>query len=47
MIESDRVQMLEGEVEVVDTPSSSGKGQKISRCPKCRSRGVEQLCRRG
>jgi hypothetical protein len=36
MIESDRVQLLEGEVEVVDTPSNSGKGQKISRCPKCR-----------
>ncbi len=36
MIESERVQLLEGEVEVVDTPSNSGKGQKISRCPKCR-----------
>jgi hypothetical protein len=36
MIESDRVQLLEGEVEIVDTPSNSGKGQKISRCPKCR-----------
>ena len=36
MIEADRVQVLEGEVEVVETPSNSGKGQKISRCPKCR-----------
>ena len=36
LIESDRVQMLQGEVEGVDTPSNSGKGQKISRCPKCR-----------
>jgi hypothetical protein len=36
MIESERVQLLSGEVEVVDTPSASGKGQKISRCPKCR-----------
>ena len=35
MIESDRVETLQGEVEVVDTPSNSGKGQKISRCPKC------------
>ena len=35
MIEADRVQLLEGEVERVDTPSNSGKGQKISRCPKC------------
>jgi len=36
LIEADRVQLLSGEVEVVDTPSASGKGQKISRCPKCR-----------
>ena len=36
MIESDRVQLLQGEVDVVDTPSNSGQGQKISRCPKCR-----------
>ena len=36
MIEADRVQLLQGEVEVVDTPSNSGKGQKISRCPQCR-----------
>jgi hypothetical protein len=35
MIESDRVQLLEGAVTVVDTPSQSGKGQRISRCPKC------------
>jgi hypothetical protein len=36
LIEADRVQLLQGEVEVVDTPSSSGKGQRISRCPVCR-----------
>lgn len=36
MIEADRVQLLEGEVETILTPSASGKGQKISRCPKCR-----------
>jgi len=36
MIEADRVELLAGEVEVVDTPSLSGKGQKISRCPHCR-----------
>lgn len=35
VIETDRVEMLAGEVEVIDTPSNSGKGQKISRCPKC------------
>ena len=36
MIEADRVELLKGEVEVVNTPSNSGKGQKISRCAKCR-----------
>ena len=36
LIETARVELLEGEVEVVDTPSNSGKGQKISRCPRCR-----------
>ena len=36
MIEADRIQLLEGEVERVSTPSLSGKGQRISRCPKCR-----------
>jgi hypothetical protein len=35
MIESDRVQLLAGEVAVIDTPTNSGKGQRISRCPKC------------
>ena len=35
MIEAERVQLLQGEVEVVDTPSNSGKGQKIARCPRC------------
>jgi hypothetical protein len=36
MIEADRVQLLQGEIEIVDTPSNSGKGQKVSRCPRCR-----------
>lgn len=36
LIEGDRVSLLKGEVDVVDTPSNSGKGQKITRCPKCR-----------
>ncbi len=36
MIESDRVRILEGEPECVDTPSESGYGQKFARCPKCR-----------
>ena len=36
MIEADRVQMLQGEVEVINTPTNSGKGQKIARCPTCK-----------
>jgi hypothetical protein len=35
MIEADRVQLLEGGVVVIDTPSQSGKGQRISRCSTC------------
>jgi len=26
---------LAGRPELIDTPSNSGKGQKIARCPKC------------
>ena len=36
LIESGRVTLLQGAPEIVDTPSASGKGQKIARCPKCR-----------
>ena len=36
MIEADRVVLLQGEPETVMTPSNSGKGQKITRCPVCR-----------
>ncbi|HET6315121.1 MAG TPA: GFA family protein [Chloroflexota bacterium] len=36
LIESDRVELLAGTPEVVDTPSNSGRGQKIWRCPSCR-----------
>ena len=35
MFESERVVLLRGEPFVVDTPSNSGKGQKITRCPAC------------
>lgn len=35
MIEADRVTILHGDPEVIDTPSNSGKGQKIWRCPRC------------
>ena len=36
MIEADRVELLSGQPELVNTPSASGKGQKIWRCPECR-----------
>ncbi|NQD38248.1 GFA family protein [Permianibacter sp. IMCC34836] len=36
MIEADRVLLLAGEPELIDTPSESGRGQKIARCPHCR-----------
>jgi hypothetical protein len=36
LIEADRVEHLGAEPEIVNTPSPSGKGQLIARCPKCR-----------
>ena len=36
IIEADRVILLQGQPETVETPSNSGKGQKIVRCPDCR-----------
>ncbi len=36
LIEADRVVLLQGTPELIDTPSNSGKGQKIFRCPACR-----------
>ncbi|MCH1918296.1 GFA family protein [Shewanella sp. A3A] len=35
MIEADQVQLLSGEPVLINTPSNSGKGQQIARCPKC------------
>ncbi|MCC2676095.1 MAG: glutathione-dependent formaldehyde-activating [Ramlibacter sp.] len=35
LIEAARVTLLAGEVTVIDTPSASGQGQLISRCPRC------------
>ncbi len=37
LIEADRVIHLGLEPEIVDTPSASGAGQKIARCPVCRT----------
>ena len=36
LIESERVELLTGEPELVETPSASGAGQRIARCPRCR-----------
>jgi hypothetical protein len=36
MIEADRVTLLQGAPELVLTPSASGEGQRIARCPTCR-----------
>jgi hypothetical protein len=36
LIESDRVELLEGAPAPVLTPSESGRGQQIWRCPDCR-----------
>jgi hypothetical protein len=35
LVEADRVVILAGAPQLVDTPSNSGKGQKIWRCPTC------------
>jgi hypothetical protein len=35
MIETDAVNLISGQPERVDTPSNSGKGQTIVRCPDC------------
>jgi hypothetical protein len=51
LIEADRVELLQGEPDMVDTPSASGKGQRIARCPQCRvaiwshyARGGPSVC---
>jgi hypothetical protein len=35
LIETDRLTVLAGMPQMVDTPSESGKGQQIARCPHC------------
>lgn len=36
LIEADRVVVLAGAPELVHTPSASGEGQDIARCPRCK-----------
>ena len=35
LIETDRIEILQGDPEMTMTPSASGAGQKIIRCPAC------------
>ena len=35
LLEADRVQLVSGTVQVVNTPTESGSGQRVSRCPTC------------
>ena len=37
MIEAERAEVLQGAPRVVPTPSESGKGQNIARCPRCQA----------
>lgn len=36
MIEAQFVTLLTGQPEIVATPTNSGRGQKVARCPQCR-----------
>jgi hypothetical protein len=36
IIEADRVELIRGAPEIIVTPTLSGRGQKIQRCPDCR-----------
>lgn len=36
MIETHRLTLLAGATEAADTPTASGRGQRIHRCPQCR-----------
>ena len=35
VVEASHVALLQGEPELIDTPSASGRGQMIARCPHC------------
>ena len=36
VIETDRLVLDSGKTELIQTPSASGKGQKVHRCPTCK-----------
>jgi hypothetical protein len=35
LVERDAVELLAGTTSLIDTPSNSGRGQQIARCPTC------------
>jgi hypothetical protein len=47
LIETDRVVLLKGNVEATETPSHSGKGQRIMRCSVCKIALWSHYGRRG
>jgi len=36
VVEADKLELLAGTLDTIDTPSLSGRGQKIARCPTCK-----------
>jgi len=36
LLEATELTVLKGRVETIDTPTNSGRGQRIARCPDCR-----------
>jgi len=36
MIETHQLQVVRGDIETINIPSNSGKGQLIARCPSCK-----------
>ena len=36
LIESSNVKLIKGKLEIIDTPSNSGQGQRYFRCAKCK-----------
>ena len=36
MIEASHVELLKGELEAIEVPTPSGRGQKVSRCSQCK-----------
>jgi len=35
LYETSRIEMLQGDVQIVDMPSPSGRGHEVHRCPTC------------